>query len=129
MPDITVSCVALDCPDPYALAQFYGELLGWSISAEDQPGDRWVTLVNPDGGVDICFQQDPEYQPPTWPSNERAQMLHLDFDVTDLETVLERALRLGARMLDDTPKTFRVFADPAGHPFCLCFDSTANGQG
>ncbi|MFC4001779.1 VOC family protein [Prauserella oleivorans] len=117
---ITLGVVALDCPDPYALATFYGELLGWRIAEGDQPGDRWVDLVNPDGGTGIAFQQDPDYQPPTWPSNERAQMLHLDFTVPSIDAEHQRVLDLGARLLDDTPETFRVYADPAGHPFCLC---------
>lgn len=116
---VTFGCVALDCPDPWALAGFYGELLGWRISAEDKPDDPWVTLVNPDGGADICFQRDPEFQAPTWPSRERAQMAHIDFDVPDIRAEHERVLGLGARLLDDTPETFWVYADPAGHPFCL----------
>lgn len=119
-PNITFSAVALDTPDPYQLAEFYAGLLGWEIDRDNKPGDRWVTLKNPDPGPDICFQEDPAYQPSTWPSNERAQMLHLDFDVPDIDAEQSRVLALGARVLDDKPKGFRVFADPAGHPFCLC---------
>ncbi|MQA62637.1 MAG: VOC family protein [Actinophytocola sp.] len=117
--DITLSCVALDCPDPWALAQFYGELLGWRIDEGDAPDDPWVSLRNPGGSADICFQRDPDYQPPTWPSNERAQMLHLDFDVPDVDAEHDRMLAIGARLLDDSPESFRVYADPVGHPFCL----------
>lgn len=116
---IKLSVVALDCPDPWGLAQFYGRLLGWEIDPENTPGDRWVELKNPDGGPAICFQSDPGYQPPTWPSPERAQMLHMDFDVDDMEAEHDRVLSLGARLLDDKPESFRVYADPAGHPFCL----------
>jgi len=128
VPEIKFGCVVLDCPDPYALAQFYSELLGWSIAEEDEPGADWVTVEPPDGGVEICFQQDPEYQPPTWPSNERPQMLHLDFDVRNIDDHHERALKLGARVLNDEPDTFRVYADPAGHPFCLCWGWTLREQ-
>ncbi|WP_199430951.1 VOC family protein [Qaidamihabitans albus] len=117
---ITFGCVALDCPDPWALAQFYGELLGWQVDPRDKKGDNWITLLNPAGGANIAFQEDPAFAPPTWPSNERAQMLHIDFDVPDIDAEHERVLRLGARLLDDKPETFRVYADPAGHPFCLC---------
>lgn len=118
MSNIKFSCVALDCPDPRGLAEFYSQLLGWEI--EPDPDGTWVTLTNPDGGPDICFQEDPEYQPPTWPSNERAQMLHIDFDVPDIDAEQPRVLALGAKVLDDEPESFRVYADPAGHPFCLC---------
>lgn len=116
---IKLGVVALDCPDPWGLAQFYAQLLGWEVSGENSPGDRWVTVLNPDGGADICFQEDPDWQAPTWPSNERAQMLHIDFDVDDMDAEQERALSLGARLLDDKPESFRVYADPVGHPFCL----------
>lgn len=118
-PAIKFDCVALDCPDPYRLARFYAQLLGWSIDEADSPGDPWVTLKNPDGSPDICFQQDPAYQPSTWPSNERAQMLHLDFEVFDIDAQQQRVLDIGARLLDDQPESFRVYADPDGHPFCL----------
>lgn len=117
---IAFSCVALDCPDPWALAQFYGKLLGWKVSDGDDRGNDWITLVNPDGGPNICFQRDPEHQPSTWPSRERAQMLHLDFDVPDIDAEHDRVVGLGAQQLDDKPKNFRVYTDPAGHPFCLC---------
>lgn len=109
--NITFGCVALDCPDPWRLAQFYGELLGWRINDQDSPDDDWVSLLNPDGGADICFQRDPDYQPTTWPSNERPQMLHLDFDVPDIDAEHDRVLGIGARLLDDSPETFRVYAD------------------
>lgn len=115
---VTLGCVALDCPEPYRLAGFYGKLLGWELDPDSD--DEWVTLVNPDGGADISFQRDPDHRPSTWPSNERPQMLHLDFTVEDLDAEHERTLQLGARLLDDKPETFRVYADPDGHPFCLC---------
>ncbi|MBK1784249.1 VOC family protein [Prauserella cavernicola] len=117
---VKLGCVALDCPDPYRLAGFYGALLGWKIHDEHKPGDDWVTLVNPDGGADISFQSDPDYRPSTWPANERPQMLHLDFTVPDIDAEHDRVLGLGATLLDDGPATFRVYADPDGHPFCLC---------
>ncbi|WP_197320500.1 VOC family protein [Saccharomonospora sp. NB11] len=119
---IKLDCVVLDCPDPAALARFYGELLGWEADEPENDG-RWITLRNPDGGVHLAFQRDPEYRPPTWPSRERQQMLHLDFLVTDVERAQRRAVALGATLLQDPPANFTVYADPAGHPFCLCTNS------
>jgi hypothetical protein len=67
------------------------------------------------------FQLAPDHQPPTWPKGERPQQLHLDFDVPDLDAGEEFVLGLGARKHEHQPgTTFRVFLDPAGHPFCLC---------
>jgi predicted enzyme related to lactoylglutathione lyase len=114
----TFGCVALDCPEPRELARFYAALLEWP-EPEASPDGHWVTLTSP-GGVQIAFQRVVGYRPPEWPSQTVPQQLHLDLNVSDLDAGQERALALGAELLDDKPKTFRVFADPAGHPFCLC---------
>ena len=62
----------------------------------------------------------------TWPEGPVPQQLHLDLTVAttaDLDTQHDRALALGAQLLedqsDDPPGTARVYADPAGHPFCI----------
>jgi predicted enzyme related to lactoylglutathione lyase len=115
----TLGVVALDCPDPLALAGFYRAVLEWAEPEAAEDG-HWVTLANPAGGAGLAFQRVPDYRPPAWPSAENPQQLHLDLNVTDLEAAHERVLGLGAKLLDDAPKTFRVYADPAGHPFCLC---------
>ncbi|MFF1607268.1 VOC family protein [Amycolatopsis sp. NPDC058278] len=115
----TLGVVALDCPDPVALAEFYRAVLEWEAPEVAEDG-HWVTLANPAGGAGIAFQRVPDYRPPAWPSAENPQQLHLDLNVTDLEAAHERVLGLGAKLLDDKPETFRVYADPVGHPFCLC---------
>ncbi|MDT8909957.1 VOC family protein [Amycolatopsis sp. PS_44_ISF1] len=113
----TFGSVCFDCPDPVALADFYRALLDWN---EPEVKDGWVTLINPQGGPRLEFQLVDNYRAPGWPSSEEPQQAHLDLDVTDLEAAHERALSLNAMLLDDSAETFRVYADPAGHPFCLC---------
>ncbi|MDQ7805784.1 VOC family protein [Amycolatopsis sp. A133] len=115
----TLGVVALDCPDPVALAGFYRAVLEWEAPEVAEDG-HWVTLRNPAGGAGIAFQRVADYRPPAWPSTENPQQLHLDLNVMDLEAAHQRVLGLGAKLLDDSPKTFRVYADPVGHPFCLC---------
>jgi predicted enzyme related to lactoylglutathione lyase len=115
----TFGGVALDCPDPMALAGFYRELLGWEAELELHEG-HWVTLINPLGGARLEFQRVEDFRAPDWPSPDKPQQAHLDLDVKDLAVAHERALRIGAKLLDDKPKSFRVYADPVGHPFCLC---------
>ncbi|WP_158886608.1 VOC family protein [Amycolatopsis anabasis] len=111
--------VVLDCPEPAALATFYADLLDWPF--EPEPGeDRWVDLYSPDRRLRIAFQKVEGYQPPNWPAQDQAQQFHLDLDVSDLDAGQDHALALGAKLLDDKPARFRVYADPAGHPFCLC---------
>jgi predicted enzyme related to lactoylglutathione lyase len=112
----------LDCPDPKALAEFYAALLGWPDKPVMSYDDHWAELHNPGGGMTLEFQEAVEYQPPTWPDPQRPQMFHLDVKVADLDAGEAHALAIGATVLDvsgDHP-SFRVYADPAGHPFCLC---------
>jgi hypothetical protein len=117
MPPIArLTAVVLDCPDPHALAVFYGELTGWPVEYE-QP--EWVTL-NTGTGLRLCFQYSPDHTPPTWPNPNRPQQSHLDLSVEDLDTAETKVLTLGATKPDHQPgETWRVYADPAGHPFCL----------
>jgi catechol 2,3-dioxygenase-like lactoylglutathione lyase family enzyme len=113
------SLVALDCPDPQTLAAFYSAVTGWAV---DHDGGGWVQLRS-ETGATIAFQLAPDHQPPVWPSADHPQQVHLDFDVPDLDVGEEQVLALGARKAEFQPgETFRVFLDPAGHPFCLVLD-------
>jgi predicted enzyme related to lactoylglutathione lyase len=108
----------LDCPDPRALATFYGALLDWKVEASDE----WAE-VRADYGQCICFQPVQDYTPPRWPGQEVPQQMHIDVMVDDLDVGEKAVLDLGATKHDHQPgTTFRVFLDPAGHPFCLCVD-------
>ena len=117
------SLVALDCPRPLELARFYAAVTGWQLRGEPDPEDDWVQLVSPQGAT-IAFQLAPGHRPPTWPSDDRPQQLHLDFDVADLEAGEQAVLAIGATKADTQPggQNFRVYLDPAGHPFCLVLD-------
>lgn len=116
--------VVLDCPDPRALAEFYAGLLGQDIA--DDGDDSWQSLCGERSGVTLAFQRATNYVPPRWPEGP-PQQFHLDLTVDDFITAHEGALALGATALSptsppepDTTSGFRVYADPAGHPFCLC---------
>ena len=107
---------ALDCPDPQALAAFYAAITGWPVHHDD--GD-WAELQS-DTGATLAFQLAPDHQPPVWPSADRPQQIHMDFEVDDLDVGEEQVLAVGARKAEIQPgESFRVFLDPAGHPFCL----------
>lgn len=114
----TFSAVALDCRDPRKVAEFYSAVLDVPIQPDDEPD--WVQL-EPIGGVQLAFQLAPDHIPPQWPDAEHPQQMHLDLDVADLDAAEAAVVALGARKHEHQPgKTFRVFLDPAGHPFCLC---------
>ncbi|GII79850.1 hypothetical protein Sru01_48320 [Sphaerisporangium rufum] len=113
--------IVVDCPDPKALADFYAGVTGWEITNAD---DEWVSLHD-GGAVRLCFQRAEDHRPPDWPGSERPQQLHLDFRVDDMAAAEARVLALGAVKHDHQPgeedpdEDFRVYLDPAGHPFCL----------
>jgi predicted enzyme related to lactoylglutathione lyase len=115
----TLGGFVYDCPDPAALAEFYRQLLDWG-PAESVHEGHWVTLTNPQGGPRFEFQRVEDHQAPDWPSGNTPQQAHLDLDVPDIDAAHDRVLALGATLLDDKRETFRVYADPAGHLFCLC---------
>jgi catechol 2,3-dioxygenase-like lactoylglutathione lyase family enzyme len=133
-PSITFCQVVLDCPDARGLAEFYRQLLGLRYRPGDEPppdgqpdprGQDWLVLRNPGAGQ-LAFQQVADVPEATWPDGPHPQMLHLDLTVSsveDLDAQHSRALALGARLLldrtDDPEEPLRVYADPAGHPFCI----------
>lgn len=113
--------VVLDAPDPQALAEFYAGVLGWRVEKGDE--DDWIEVAGPSGRM-LAFQTAPDMVPPEWPSGEHSQQLHLDFRVPRdrIEEAEREVLELGARLVqhDEGERNFRVYLDPAGHPFCLC---------
>ncbi|MEV6348477.1 VOC family protein [Actinoplanes sp. NPDC051851] len=126
--------VVLDTPDARGLAEFYRQMFGLAYRPGDEPpapgedderGRDWVVLVG-DGGFRLAFQQEPRLTPTTWPDPAVPQQMHLDTavsSVAELEEQHERALSLGATLrfdrTDDPEEPLRVYADPAGHTFCV----------
>ena len=104
--------VVLDCPDPAALAAFYSELLGQPITYQS---DDWVVVASNDSASGLAFQLARDHRPPTWPDPAVPQQVHLDVMVEDVAAARPLVLALGATKLDGDG----VYADPAGHPFCL----------
>lgn len=119
--DVMIGClyeVVIDCPDPRSLARFYEQLLG-GRRHHDEP--EWVTVRAGEGSIGLAFQRVSGYRPPRWPDPGHPQHLHLDVMVDNLDIAEAEVLKLGATLLDgsDKPIGYRVYADPAGHPFCL----------
>jgi catechol 2,3-dioxygenase-like lactoylglutathione lyase family enzyme len=113
-PVMGLFAATIDAPDAAALAHFYAALLGMEVSYEGPEG----AMITGDG-KSVMFQQISGYNPPRWPDPASPQQAHLDVAVDDLDEGEARALELGASRLDGGAEGFRVFADPAGHPFCL----------
>lgn len=123
----------LDAEDIRALAEFYRELLGWEYRPGDEPGEGpedpdWLVLIDPElpAGPGLAFQQVERLERSTWPDDAVPQQLHLDCVVDDLESLWQHAVRVEERgavrlfdRTDDPEEPLLVYADPAGHPFCL----------
>ncbi|MFD8644273.1 VOC family protein [Streptomyces zaomyceticus] len=114
-------CLVLDCPDAWELAHFYRKLLGGEV---ESPYPRWAVgegsaVLLGDAGPVLAFQSVADHLPPVWGAPE--QQFHLDVRVDDLDVAHEDVLALGAVPLDDggADAAWRVYADPAGHPFRL----------
>jgi catechol-2,3-dioxygenase len=117
-----IEAIVLDTADPRGLARFYAELLGLEVLHED---DGWIELGRPGSQQPaLSFQHAPDHQPPQWPDPNHPQQVHLDIRIDgDIEEAEKQALALGATRLGGGGATFRVYADPSGHPFCLCWGS------
>jgi hypothetical protein len=113
-PRMALFAVTIDAPEASALGAFYAGLLGVDVAYDGPEG----ALVAGDAGS-VMLQQIDAYTPPQWPDPAHPQQGHLDILVDDLDAGQASALELGAARLEGGGSTFRVFADPAGHPFCL----------
>ncbi|HTZ43882.1 MAG TPA: VOC family protein [Jatrophihabitans sp.] len=105
--------VVLDCADPDELAGFYSALLGLPVTYRSPD---WVVVAENEHSSGLAFQPVAHYLPPVWPEGVPGQQLHLDVMVADPEAADAWVIDLGARRL---PGGDHVYADPAGHPFCL----------
>jgi catechol 2,3-dioxygenase-like lactoylglutathione lyase family enzyme len=119
----------LGTPDPQGLARFYQRLLGWPLRDDDP---EWATLRPADGSTGLSFQLEPDHVPPVWPPEPGTQQMqvHLDLRADDLDAACAVAEEAGARRLGghvDDDEEVRVYADPAGHPFCLFRPMPAGG--
>jgi catechol 2,3-dioxygenase-like lactoylglutathione lyase family enzyme len=127
--------VALDATDARAVAEFYRELLGYAYRLGDEcppagepdpHGEDWLVLRDRTGEARLAVQHVAELPASTWPDPQVPQQLHLDLTVADVDELFvqrDRAVSLGAKVLldrsSDPDEQLFVFADPAGHPFCI----------
>ncbi|MFF7886512.1 VOC family protein [Streptomyces sp. NPDC007896] len=117
-PQMKLTAITLDCADPETLAAFYQQATGLELHPRSNGDFAGVTRED---GLAIGFQRVDDYQAPRWPGQAAPQQSHLDFAVDDLDEAEALLLRLGATKPEYQPggDRWRVFADPAGHPFCL----------
>lgn len=106
--------LVIDCPSPDALAAFYSALLGQPVTYRSPD---FVVVAGNDRSSGLAFQRAADHEPPNWPDPAHPQQMHLDIMVDDVDAARPLVLTLGATSLGGPGST--VYADPAGHPFCL----------
>ena len=114
--------VVFDAADLAAESSFWAEVLGGTVDAEDD----WH-MVFVDGAPRVAVQLATNHVPPEWPDGT-PQQIHIDLWVDDFTAAHEEVMSLGAKVLKAAEESypgardkFQVYADPAGHPFCLCW--------
>jgi predicted enzyme related to lactoylglutathione lyase len=117
---ITTMVPVLDAANIDEVSTFWAGLLGGTVTKNDD----WHS-VGVDGTTRIEVQHAPDHVRPDWPGGQ-PQQVHLDIYVTDIAADHVRAVSLGATPLGElkdltAASGFQVYADPAGHPFCLCW--------
>lgn len=112
--------VVIDCADPPVLARFWSAVLDLPRRVEESP-DRIVIARDDDRLPMIAVQRVPDYQPPRWPDPDYPAQLHLDIGFDNRAEKERLALVLGGTLLPPQGGSCPVYADPAGHPFCLCY--------
>ncbi|MEU8385888.1 VOC family protein [Streptosporangium sp. NPDC048865] len=118
--NFSLTSLIVDAADLESESSFWHRLLGGAIT-------RTAThhFLHIDGFPVIVIQHAPGHVPPRWPDGTSQQM-HFDLATDDVGTADERVLDAGGRRLrpaDDVAASARqgsrVYASPAGHPFCL----------
>jgi predicted enzyme related to lactoylglutathione lyase len=118
---IKFQVVVFDAADLTTESSFWAGVLGGTVRTDDD----WH-MVFVDGQPRVGIQRAPNHVRPVWPDGTPQQM-HLDLWVDDPPEAHAHVMALGATVLKepvdepDAPDLFRVYADPAGHPFCLCW--------
>jgi hypothetical protein len=116
---------ALDCANPVELAKFYSKITGLKVQPFDEGETaetcEWLELWDENDRTKMAFQKIDNYRVPTWPTGDLPQQAHMDFHAKDLDIAEGEILAIGGRKADHQvrPHRFRVYLDPAGHPFCI----------
>lgn len=112
------SVVVFDAADLHAESAFWAGMLDGHVFYDE----TFHSVIDAAGEWRIGVQLAPNHVPPDWPDGA-PQQVHTDLHVEDPKQAHEQAMRLGARLLQagdlESDEGHQVYADPAGHPFCI----------
>jgi Glyoxalase-like domain len=92
------------------------------VAEHNEDYEDWVVIGLEPGQRLLAFQRTEVWNPPEYHNPGKPQQLHVDIRVDDIDAAEQAILKLDAVRLKGKRETgFRVYADPAGHPFCLVF--------
>lgn len=116
---VRMTQLVFECEDPERSAHFWAQVL----DLDPPHGDpAWLTLHWEPVGR-FSFHRVERYRPPVWPGESGEQQTHFDLLVDDLDEASRTVEQAGGTpltaVLDPGPEAWRIYADPAGHPFCL----------
>lgn len=118
---LKIQCITVDAHEPRTLAEFWAEVLGWTVSEDGDDSGWWIEREigdpNKSGFPDILFLKVPD-------SKVVKNRLHLDLRPDDQDAEVARLEKLGAKKIDvgqskDPGATWVVMADPEGNEFCI----------
>ena len=118
---ITRQIIVFDADDIHAESAFWAGVLEGKVKADK----GWHDVLDADGEWRLAVQHAPGLVRAQWPDGT-PQQIHLDLLVDDITTAHAEVMALGATVVGpartfDSRAGFQVYADPAGHPFCLCW--------
>jgi hypothetical protein len=117
--DMVRQVIVFDAADLDAESTFWAGIFGGYVFGDD----RFHCVIDADGEWRLGVQLAPTHVPPNWPDGAPPQQVHLDLHVQDQRAAHETAMELGAKLLQrddlDAHEGHQVYADPAGHPFCI----------
>ena len=129
MSKILRTVVVFDAPDLDKESAFWAGLLNARVIAEE----TWHSLIDEAGEWRMGFQLNPTHVAPEWPNGAQQQQMHLDIHVDNFKEMHDRVIALGGQVLMaaeniESEEGFQVYADPAGHPFCLGWGQPTSEQ-
>lgn len=111
--------VVFDAADLRSESTFWAGIFNGHVFEDE----RFHCVIDAEGEWRVGVQLAPDHVPPDWPEGA-PQQVHLDLHVEDARAAHEVAIGLGARLLKpsadlESREGHQVYADPAGHPFCI----------
>lgn len=118
--DLVRHVIVFDAVDLETESAFWVGILGGDVVRDDD----WHSVLDASGEWRLGVQLAANHVAPAWPDGDQQQQIHLDLHVDDPRRAHDEAIGLGARLLRAAPdldadEGHQVYADPAGHPFCI----------